>query len=560
VDAPKDSPIPGLDEVRDGPWPAPVRLECSWVGGRVTLVVKWSPWRAHVLYWGQLALEVATVPRNRQVVWSTVTQRILDVSDEGAMRAAATIPVSLGLFDREEAKRKKAYVQYQIELARKVGLTLLTPATATLFGVPSSFSGTLEPEAFERVVRAALVKLPFVTRGEESDLDGQPYVDIRRALAPRAPEPPPPIMEAVPVAEVEALEPPPDLAEQDSELFGALHAHCFGPFVDFHWEELGRINVLVGRNDTGKSTLLKAGYAIARSVQDTTRRRRSDRPTFGEVLAEKLMWTFQPGSGCLGELVKNRMSLGGVGALLCNELYSMIMEPTTKRSIDEPWDGGLQPNLRALFIPPKEILTSIDAITSLHEQEKRFGFDDTYYDLVVALRGGLRREPLPDRLTGVLDTLHALIGGEIVVVNGTFMFRRGDDLFWMSQVAEGIKKIGILARLLQNGELRRGTVLFLDEPETNLHPHAARILVRMLHDISLAGVQVFLATHSYFILKQLEIEARRHKTDVRVCSLTNREGNVTAAFHNLEEGMPPNELIDEALAMGDEDVDLDMAS
>jgi energy-coupling factor transporter ATP-binding protein EcfA2 len=557
---PQGQPIPGLDEKSDGPWPSAVRLDCSWEGGRVTLVLRWSFWRASARYRGQLALEVVTAARNRQVVWSTVTHRILEVADGDAMRAATAIPVSLGLFDREEGEKKRAYVRYEVELAKKAGLPFSAAATATLFVVPVGFSGALAPDAFERVVQAALVKLPFVTRGEESDVDGQPYVDIRRALAPRAPEPPAPVVEAAPAAVVEAREPPPELAEQDSELFGELTALEFGPFEDFNWTDLGRINVLVGRNDTGKSTLLKVGYAIARSVQDYTRRMTSDRPTFGEVLADKLMWTFQPGSGRLGDLVKNRSKAGAVRAVLCNESYTTLIDSTATRSLHDPQDGGPQPNVRALFIPPKEILTSINAITSLHEQEKRFGFDDTYYDLAVALRSDVRREPLPDSLTRVLDTLRSLLAGEIVVENGQFMFRRGDDLFWMSQVAEGIKKIGLLARLIQNGELRRGAVLFLDEPETNLHPHAARILVRMLHDISLAGVQVFLATHSYFILKQLEIEARRDKTDVRVCSLANRGGNVTASFYDLREGVPPNAIEDEEFAMDNEDVALAMAS
>lgn len=166
---------------------------------------------------------------------------------------------------------------------------------------------------------------------------------------------------------------------------------------------------------------------------------------------------------------------------------------------------------------------------------------------------------LPDSLRRVLDSLRSLFSGEIVHENGKFMFHRGDDRFWMSQVAEGIKKIGLFARLIQNGELRRNTVLFIDEPETNLHPAAARALVRMLHDVSLAGVQIFLATHSYFILKQLELVARQHQTEVRLCSLTNPDGHVTGTFHDLAEGMPPNGIVEEDLAMGDEDVDLAMA-
>lgn len=558
---PQGHPIPGLDGDRDGPWPAAVRLECSWAGGRLTLVARWSLWRASPRYRGQVALEVATVPRNRQVVWSTVTQRILDVAPGDAMLEDALIPVSLALFDREEGEAKRAYLRYQIELANKLGLRFTSQANAALFRAPKSFSGALEPDAFDNVVRATLVKLPFVTRGEDSDIEGQPYLDIRRAFAPTI-EPSPLTVDRAPVIlteEAASREPPPELAGQDTALFDELSAADFGPFEEFSWGDLGRINVLIGRNDTGKSTLLKLGYTLARSVQDYTRRMESDRPTWSEVLAEKLMWTFQPGSARLGDLVRKRSYSARIGATLCNAGYSARLLQSDARSLVAASDGGPQPNLRALFIPPKEILTSVDAITSLHEQEKRFGFDDTYYDLAIALRGDVKREALPDSLVRVLDSLRSLFSGEIVRENGNFMFHRGDDRFWMSQVAEGIKKIGLFARLIQNGELRRNTVLFIDEPETNLHPAAARALVRMLHDVSLAGVQIFLATHSYFILKQVELVSRQHKTDVRLCALTNRLGHVSGTFHDLAEGMPSNEIVEEALAMGDEDVDLALA-
>jgi hypothetical protein len=185
-----------------------------------------------------------------------------------------------------------------------------------------------------------------------------------------------------------------------------------------------------------------------------------------------------------------------------------------ERSIGETTQGGPQPNLRALFIPPKEILTSADAIIALHD-EGRLGFDDTYYDLAKALRPEAKQLNLPDSLRRVLGELRSLFSGEIVSVQGKLVFQQGEDRFWMSQVAEGIKKIGILARLISNGEIRQGTVLFMDEPETNLHPAAARRLMRMLHDMSLAGVQI-------------------------------------------AEGMPPNEIVEESLAMGDEDVDVAM--
>lgn len=57
--------------------------------------------------------------------------------------------------------------------------------------------------------------------------------------------------------------------------------------------------------------------------------------------------------------------------------------------------------------------------------------------------------------------------------------------------------------LLKNGRLRQGTVLFLDEPETALHPEAQRQFVHFLWNLSHEyKVQLFLATHSSFVLNE----------------------------------------------------------
>ncbi len=51
--------------------------------------------------------------------------------------------------------------------------------------------------------------------------------------------------------------------------------------------------------------------------------------------------------------------------------------------------------------------------------------------------------------------------------------------------------------------ITKDTVLFVDEPETNLHPRASAVFTQTLFRLAQAGVQVYLATHSYFVLKQL---------------------------------------------------------
>ena len=49
------------------------------------------------------------------------------------------------------------------------------------------------------------------------------------------------------------------------------------------------------------------------------------------------------------------------------------------------------------------------------------------------------------------------------------------------------------------------SVFFWDEPETNLNPRLFGVVIDVLLELQRAGVQVFLATHDYVILKELDL-------------------------------------------------------
>jgi len=126
-------------------------------------------------------------------------------------------------------------------------------------------------------------------------------------------------------------------------------------------------------------------------------------------------------------------------------------------------------------------------------------------------------------MQSALEGLEQVFEGEIARENQQFILKRGREKFWMSQVAEGVKKIGILTTLIRNRSLQKGTILFIDEPENNLHPEAIVALVKMLFSLSKANIQIYLATHSYFVIKQFELLARKHNENIQICSLVKEE-------------------------------------
>ena len=65
----------------------------------------------------------------------------------------------------------------------------------------------------------------------------------------------------------------------------------FGNLTNIKWENLGKINLIIGENSSGKSFLLKALYCSMRTIEEY--KRGNDRRSESEILLEKLHWTYQ---------------------------------------------------------------------------------------------------------------------------------------------------------------------------------------------------------------------------------------------------------------------------
>jgi predicted ATPase len=63
----------------------------------------------------------------------------------------------------------------------------------------------------------------------------------------------------------------------------------------------------------------------------------------------------------------------------------------------------------------------------------------------------------------------------------------------------------MLSRLIATGALLDKGYLFWDEPEANLNPRLIQSVARSILDLSGSGIQVFIASHSLFLLREIEI-------------------------------------------------------
>ena len=325
----------------------------------------------------------------------------------------------------------------------------------------------------------------------------------------------------------------------------------YGPISNLCWENLGKINLVIGPNKSGKTYLLKALYSAIKTVE--AYRRGKDVRKDTELLFDRLYWTFQVGS--IGRLVKSGakalkldMTLDG------NRQLSYTFGPAAER----------QPNIllntcdprpdNSIFIPAKEILSLQNIIIKNREIDQEFGFDNTYYDLAKALTPTTKGRNYKE-FSKVRNTLEEAIGGHIEYdeKNNAWIFKEGNRMLSISMTSEGVKKLSILGTLLGNHYLSKDSVIFIDEPESALHPQLVSTFMDIIMALSKMGIQFFIASHSYFVIKKLYLLAHQHSVSLPVISF-DREGGYIRS--DLREEMPANPIIDESIRLYTEEIDL----
>jgi predicted ATPase len=331
-------------------------------------------------------------------------------------------------------------------------------------------------------------------------------------------------------------------------------------FKKLEWQPLERINLIIGENDTGKTYLLKILYCLARSLEEFQKTSTGPSRTWQDVLTNKLLWTFQPPNWQLNQLILKGEEHLRVSAHFYDIPLQFILTDQTTKPLSEISDLIQScPQFNSLFIPPKEILSAFDAIAATREQLEIPGFDDTFFDLIKALRLPVTRGKIQDTQEAMVILDKILKSGEIQFDKQGFIFKRDQTQYAMSETAEGIKKLGLLQTLIRNRKIKQGTILFIDEPEVNLHPKAIVGLVEMLFHLARVGIQIYIATHSYFILKRFELFAREYNERIPVCSISRNEKKcLQAEFYDLRDGMPPNPITDVSVELYEQEVRLDI--
>ena len=275
---------------------------------------------------------------------------------------------------------------------------------------------------------------------------------------------------------------------------------------EFSAEFCPGINVLIGANGTGKTTLLKLIYLV--KYESGRKQSNSKSPLYTKELAiAEALPSY--------DLAENSLS----------HTEALVFSAT-----DDP--------MNPVYIPEKDMLSNAKGLPETVEYGKlQFEITDIAIIKQARVASSVPEQPLYRKICEV-------IGGTPENDGESFFMKRDnvDEPIPFALEASGHRKLGLLATLIRNEQIKSGTVLFWDEPENSLNPELIPTLVNILFELQRGGVQIFIATHSKMLANEFSI-SRKDNDEVKFFSLYKSEdGSIKADTDSRFDLLKPNKL------------------
>lgn len=328
---------------------------------------------------------------------------------------------------------------------------------------------------------------------------------------------------------------------------GAVTLKNFTVFEDATFDLCPGVNVLIGANATGKTHAMKAMYAALRGATPD-----AEPPTGAFNYKKKIEAVFLPQDTDSRRLVRRTGSVQAKTSVLqLRDLSGGSIKLTLsseQRSLSA--ENSTNPPSGALYIPSREVLSMYEGFIPAY-LNRELSFDETFFDLCVALNANVLRGDKAEQVASLVQQLETILGGKVVLDGNRFYVQPASgEPVEAHLVAEGLRKIATVVRLVANGAIAPGTIVFWDEPETNLNPRLITRVVDVLVELARHGVQLVIATHDYLLTRQLSILAEYRRVPpgtVRFFGLARDEadGPVRVAAGDVLADLDENPIADE---------------
>ena len=309
--------------------------------------------------------------------------------------------------------------------------------------------------------------------------------------------------------------------------------------VEIDWGK--NINVICGENSTGKTTLLKVMYSVLKPLSKGNKEA-INKEMEEQLFVNKLQGVFRPDGMKIGRLVSRKQGSNRTDFEVLLDKNQKItigfgnrQENHADIKIDASKFSGMYD---VIYIPTKEMISTTEHFASLYE-EYHIDFEEMYYDLAKLLDRPLSKGPNTNEQNEVLKSFEEIMKGQIVQRDKKFYLKvRGEGEFEMGLLSDGYRKLAMIVYLILSGSMNKNTILFWDEPETNMNPKTIRPIVQALVALAKMGVQIFVTTHDYFVQQEFNMltvypELNPERLDIRFMSLY-RDGEMNDVKYELE--------------------------
>ena len=270
------------------------------------------------------------------------------------------------------------------------------------------------------------------------------------------------------------------------------------------------LTVIAGENDTGKSTVGKALYALIKEHHNV----------FGEegdgYYLDVYKQIFQEDFSIESNHINLTLDLGGI---ISFGAFSGIREEVKN----------------IIFVETPLVWNFSDFFRDIAQIESQMRIELDYPYLMKDLNFKLHIKNASDGID-IKKKMTDLMGGEFKKDDmGRYYFDKQGQRIEVENVATGIKYFGIFQVLSQNKYLNEDTILILDEPEVHLHPKWQLEMAKIIVELVGKDVKIVVNSHSPYMIEALELYAEKENIN-RNFYLAKKE-NESSTFLDVSDNL-----------------------
>lgn len=220
-------------------------------------------------------------------------------------------------------------------------------------------------------------------------------------------------------------------------MVNSISLQGFTGFTDNSFSFTNGINILIGKNGTGKTHILKCLASALQARHEFQQKRTTSKEQFEYILAENITHYFKP--DFIGNLVNKNVVPGKSTVSIKNDgkelsfSFSATSRTTVKIEKDEKWD-----ECQFIYIPPREMFSLFEGFIGL-SNKRELSFDQTYINLAHSLALPVLRDLENNPLKSAIDLMEKELGFNVLQMNGRFYIKTDKGPMEAHLVAEGLR-------------------------------------------------------------------------------------------------------------------------